>query len=87
MSKNLIEVYIHWNQIKSEGGGLIFKALSTNNTLKVFDISWNSIGSGTISIANVVSEFFKTNKSLVHLDMSNNNFTYEETLEISKSLN
>ena len=50
MSKNLIEVYIHWNQIKSEGGGLIFKALSTNTTLKVFDISWNSIGSGTISI-------------------------------------
>ena len=41
MSKNLIEVYIHWNQIKSEGGGLIFKALSTNATLKVFDISRN----------------------------------------------
>ena len=66
---------------------MIFKALSSNSTLKVFDISWNSVGSGTPSAAPVICEFFKTNKSMVHMDLSNNNISFEETQEIAKVLN
>ena len=65
---------------------MIYKALATNSTLKVLDISWNTIGNGMPTAVPNVCEFFKTNKTIVHLDMSNNNFSYDETVEISKTL-
>lgn len=44
-NKNLQELYLHWNCIRSKGGGIIFRELYKNDTLKVLDISFNSLGS------------------------------------------
>jgi len=84
---HLLEFYVHWNLIKAEGAARIFKNLISNEYLKVLDISWNSIGNGSPSIAPSLCEFFQNNKSIVHLDISNNKLSFEESSEIAKSLN
>lgn len=43
---SLQELYLKWNIIRSEGGINIACGLSKNKSLRVFDISYNSIGSG-----------------------------------------
>ena len=37
---------------------------------KIFDISWNEIGS--VMCTNKICEFLKNNTCLIHLDLSNN---------------
>lgn len=39
----LRELYLHWNQIKAEGGALICEALEVNENIKVVDFSHNNI--------------------------------------------
>jgi Ran GTPase-activating protein (RanGAP) involved in mRNA processing and transport len=41
---NLKELYLFWNQIKGEGGKMIFDSLLTNTYLKVLDLSQNTLG-------------------------------------------
>lgn len=40
---NILEIYLHWNRISHKGSDLIFNQLQDNQSLKVFDISWNNI--------------------------------------------
>lgn len=80
------EIYLHWNMIKTQGGIKIFKGILENESLMVFDMSWNSIGNGTPSVVPEILELFKINDKIIHLDLSNNNFTKEESKEISDGL-
>lgn len=40
----LQELYLHWNNICSEGGACIARGLTLNKYLKVIDLSYNSLG-------------------------------------------
>ena len=54
-----------------------------NHKLRVLDLSWNQIGFEAIpSLCN----FLKKNTSLLHLDISNCNISFNDTKEIALSL-
>jgi len=79
---------LHWNSLKVYGGGAIFEAVYTNEYLKVLDLSWNSIGTCSTkeNIVKIIKALSKESKSLVHLDLSFNKFTLEESLAIQKAI-
>lgn len=52
----------------------------------MFDLSWNNIGNGSSASLKEILDFFKTNESMVHLDLSNCSFNYDESLKISEIL-
>lgn len=80
------ELYLHWNLFKPQGGIKIFQGILENEVLMVLDFSWNSIGSGDPSVVPPILELFKTNERLIHLDLSNNNFSLEESKQIAEGL-
>lgn len=41
------ELYLHWNNLRSQGGALILEGVTTRDWVKVLDMSWNKIGSGS----------------------------------------
>jgi Ran GTPase-activating protein (RanGAP) involved in mRNA processing and transport len=45
-SNEIYELYLHWNLIKAQGGKDIFEGLKSNESLKVLDLSYNSLGKG-----------------------------------------
>ncbi|KAL4466565.1 hypothetical protein ABPG72_010616 [Tetrahymena utriculariae] len=81
----LKELYLHWNQIKAPGGAFIFTSLTDNESLKVLDMSCNSMGSGG-SCVEEVCNFLVKNVEMRHLDISNNYFNIESSLKISEAL-
>lgn len=81
-NKKLIELYLFWNLITSEGSEKIFNSLLNNSNMSVLDLSWNKINSPTINLC----QYLEQNLNVVHLDISNNPFQYEQILEISDSL-
>lgn len=82
----LQELYLYWNNIKSQGGQKLFQGLLENEAILVFDISWNSIGGGNPSIVPVIAETLQKNDKIIHLDLSNNYFTLAESKRISEAL-
>jgi hypothetical protein len=40
---------LHWNKIRGKGATLLAKAIKVNETLQVFDASFNSFGSGPLA--------------------------------------
>lgn len=73
--------FLSWNDIKSEGAILLFERLIENTHIKVLDISFNNIGSMHFcktSWSNQISETFKANKSIMHIDLSYCGFTRED---------
>ena len=42
-NSSLLEIYLHWNNIKSEGGAEVLSALAENSYLRVVDLSYNSL--------------------------------------------
>jgi Ran GTPase-activating protein (RanGAP) involved in mRNA processing and transport len=83
---NIKELYLYWNQIKGEGGNLIFQALLTNSELKVLDMAYNSLGIQT-PCATSLAELLKANVELRHVDFSFNYFNFRDTTTISEGLN
>ena len=69
----LQELYLFWNQIKGAGG------LLENENIAEFDISWNCLGGNNPSIAPNISEVLQKNDKIIHLDLSNNYFTLQES--------
>ena len=45
-NSTLQELYMHWNNLKSLSLYNIFTGLINNDSLKVLDLSWNSMGAG-----------------------------------------
>ncbi|KAL4432711.1 hypothetical protein ABPG74_011532 [Tetrahymena malaccensis] len=87
-SSYLQELYLHWNKISSKGGILIAQGLSENLNIKVLDLSHNGLGSipklkcgmKIIQSCNVLESAVK------HLDISYNQFTHQECVDISTAL-
>ncbi len=88
LTKNpyLQELYLFWNQIKGIGAQKIFQGLLENETITVFDMSWNSLGSNNPSIAPNIVEVLQKNEKIVHLDLSNNYFSLSECKLIAGGL-
>lgn len=42
---------LHWNKIRAKGAMCLAKAIKTNRTIKILDISFNSFGSGAVKKA------------------------------------
>lgn len=79
MTKNhyINELYLYWNNLKAKGAKVIFESIieSDNETLKVLDLSWNNIGDDKYqNCVHFLSEMLIKNRTIIHLDLSNNNF-------------
>lgn len=87
MDKSVIkELYLHWNLLKSVFTKNLFASLAENEKLVVLDLSNNSSGIGIDDCLQEINEFFSTNKTLVHLDLSFNYFGFEQSKSISLGL-
>lgn len=93
-NQNLQELYLAWNNLSSVGGEKIFKALGKNKGLRVLDFGWNSLGSNmkvikknAATFIDTLSAALKENTSLLHLSLSNNGFSFEESQKIAEGLN
>lgn len=64
---------------------MIFTGLLENDTLKVFDLSNNNLGSG-VPCAEQIAEFLTKNQELRHFDLSHNTFNLESSQIIAKGL-
>ncbi|KAL4456118.1 hypothetical protein ABPG74_014079 [Tetrahymena malaccensis] len=84
----LYELYLHWNLIKAQGGQMIFEGMKSNEYLKVFDISYNTLGKSVNknTCAPQICEFITNNQELRHLDLSNNYFNYQDSVDIAAAL-
>ena len=62
--------------------------MEQNHNLKVLDLSWNNMGSGankklSLQLINTLGNVLKDEKkSLVHLDISFNNFSKDEAYKL-----
>lgn len=74
------------NRIYGEGAIKIVEALKNNNTIKIFDYSFNTLGHGKNTCASILGECFKKNKTLLHVDFSGNNFTKDDSSIIAEGL-
>jgi len=78
---SLSALFLGWNEIRGEGIATVSRGLLKNVTLKVIDLSFNPFGSmhkqkvkGVVELSNS----FKVNWSLVHIDMSFVGLTHED---------
>lgn len=72
-SSCLEKLDLSWNNIRAIGANSIFKAMIENESIRVLDLSWNSISSPSEQkSAKTLAELFEVNKTLIHLDISNN---------------
>lgn len=80
---------MHFNKIRFKGGSAIIDALSKNNTIETFDISFNTLGGGhnEFQIANSMKNMFFENKGVMHMDISYCGLTAEEIEIINEGLN
>lgn len=80
-SVSLAELYLKWNNLRSEGGVQILQSLRKNQSLKVLDLSFNNIGGNAkkedsvtfapaLNFSKLLEEVLVTNKKLIHLDIS-----------------
>ena len=84
-TSTLEELYLGMNRIQVSSDQLL-NALANNSTLKVFDYSFNKLGDGKLTCANAISNCFRKNKTLLHVDLSENGFNKEEATIISEGL-
>ena len=84
-NETLTILLLHWNQIRHKGGLALAKTMSENYSLLSLDVSFNSIGNAKDNeTAKALSRMFELNKSLLHMDMSHNNFTIEDMEIVSE---
>ncbi|CAI2369640.1 unnamed protein product [Moneuplotes crassus] len=70
---SITALFISWNEFRGEGAKYIAEGLQENTHIKVFDMSFNSIGSMHFQKYSCIKDFVKTfkfNTSLVHIDFS-----------------
>ena len=78
---------LHWNQIKGVEAIYMFNALKNNTSLKTLDLSWNPLGQDKVSNSiPVISLSLAENERLLHLDLSNNNFSFNDCEVLGKGL-
>ena len=69
-------------ELQGVGGRLLFEALQQNNTLLVLDVSYNGLGCGQKCYEKIVA-FITNNKTLLHLDLTLNQFKKDDSKCIS----
>ncbi|KAL4468591.1 hypothetical protein ABPG74_005094 [Tetrahymena malaccensis] len=84
-NSQLIELYLHWNNISSQGGLAIAQGLEQNNSLQVLDLSYNGLGNpqNLNSCLSIVKSCSSDSSQMKHLDLSYNNIPLQESKEIS----
>lgn len=85
-NNTLQELYVRWNQIKGPGGVHILNGLKHCQSMKVLDMSWNSMGLHNSGFAKAFAEYIRTNDNLIHLDLSNNYIGKEDSKIIAEAL-
>lgn len=90
-NKNVQELYLSWNNLSSIAGEQLFRALLKNDTLQVLDLGWNSLGSNmkvmkrnAVQLVDILSGCLASNKSLLHLNLCNNGFSFEESQKLGE---
>lgn len=72
------ELYLGWNYFKADSGTIIAQTLLENESLKVIDLSYNSIGvSDSQNCPKMFAKLFQNNSNyseIVHIDLSYNQF-------------
>jgi Ran GTPase-activating protein (RanGAP) involved in mRNA processing and transport len=88
----LAEIYFRWNNISSFGGKKIFNVLVKNDVLVVADFGWNILGESYRTIRTdsgfieEICTFLHENRTMLHLDISNNHFTMIQSERIASAL-
>lgn len=88
-SMTLTELDISWNKIQHIGLISLANSLAKNTTLESLDLSWNAGGTSSDlhrEAANALSSMFASNKSLTHIDLSNNQLGPTDCTIISQGL-
>ena len=88
-SSYLLELYLKWNSITSEGGKCIAEALQQNNNLSVLDLSYNRLGVSYPKIkscSSILKAISQKSSSMKHLDISFNQICVQELKEIANIL-
>jgi len=85
------ELYLSWNQFSFKGGINLLTGLEEKKNLAVLDLSHNNIGQSSrnkvdLSFVNAFCKLIPSIYLLQHIDLSDNNFLYEESILISKEL-
>jgi NLR family CARD domain-containing protein 3 len=87
----LEELYLCWNNFTSAAAEPFFRSLAKNESLRVLDLGWNSIGSNLKVIkrnatqcVEALCEFLRSNKSMLHFGLNNNDFSFEESKLIAE---
>ena len=76
-SKKIETLQLHWNQIRAQGSMYIAKAIKSNRTVKILDVSFNSFGSGVMRRA-MISDDLKKEED-VEIDLRHNKKKFECT--------
>lgn len=68
---------LHWNRIRGRGSCMLAKALRRNQSLQVFDASFNSFGSSSLKVKKVPLKKSKTPRKGESEDTSQSEKQYE----------
>ena len=88
-NSSITSLFISWNDFKGEGAKHIANGLKENSHIKVLDMSFNPIGSMHLqkhSCIKDMSDAFKINKTLMHLDLSYVGFSREDFTSLNQGL-
>lgn len=76
---NIKELYLHWNNLTSLTGTVLFECFQKSTSIEVLDVSNNSLGSATSpenKCVEALCKMLENNSSILHLDLSFNCFDY-----------
>lgn len=88
-NQSLKGISLAWNQIRGDGAKAVAEGIRDNNTLEVADLSWNCFASGNRTVdtpVDALCDMFIKNNTLIHLDLSHNNFSKDDLDRINIAL-
>lgn len=78
---------LHWNYISGDGAAKVLGAAARYGSMKVFDLSWNSVGRAKTKVfVKQLADTLTTQENIMHMDLSHNQIRREHCKEISESL-
>ena len=87
VNNTLKRLDLHWNNFRTQGAQELFEGLGANTGLIELDISWNSFGrESSVDVARSLGLALKSNKELLHLDISYSYFSKNECEVIAELL-
>lgn len=78
---------LYWNYITGEGAAKILGATGRYSSMRVLDLSWNSIGRAKTKVfVKQLAENLATQENIIHMDLSHNKIKREDCKEIAAAL-